>query len=51
MIEGSGTRAGSGFLPLTPGSGSGSRRLKNIRIRQIRIQMLIRNRNTVIYKI
>jgi hypothetical protein len=39
MIEGSGSKAGSGSIPLT--SGSGSRRPKNMWIRRIRI------RNTV----
>jgi hypothetical protein len=43
MIEGA--RAGSGYVPLTFGSGSGSRRPKNIRIRRIRIRILIHNLN------
>jgi hypothetical protein len=45
MKEGSGSRAGSGsgFIPLTNGSGSGSRRSKNTWIRWIRIRI----RNTV----
>ncbi len=38
MIEGSGSRAGSGSLPLTNGSGSRSRRPKNTWIRWIRIR-------------
>ncbi len=40
MIEGSGSRAGygSGSIPLTSGSGSGSRRPKNMWIRWIRIR-------------
>jgi hypothetical protein len=40
MIEGSGTRAGSesGSIPLTNGSGSGSRRPKNMWIQWIRIR-------------
>ncbi len=38
MIEGSGFAAGSGLIPITNGSGSGSRRPKNIRIRRIRIR-------------
>jgi hypothetical protein len=36
MIEGSGTRAGSGSIPLSSGSGSG--RPKNMWIRWIRIR-------------
>ncbi len=41
MIEGSGSRAGSGSIPLT--SGSGSERPKNMWIRWIRIRIRIRN--------
>ena len=43
MIEGSGSRAGSGSIPLTSWSGSGSRRPKNMWIRWIRIRIRIRN--------
>ncbi len=56
MIEGSGSRAGSGSgsipltigsgsgsIPLTIGSGSGSRRPKNMWIRWIRIRIRVRN--------
>ncbi len=39
-LEGSGSRAGSGSIPLTNGSGSGSRRPKNM---WIRIQIRFRN--------
>jgi hypothetical protein len=45
MIEGSGSRAGSGSIPST--SGSGSRRPQNMWIRWIRIR--IRIRNTALY--
>jgi hypothetical protein len=38
-VSGSGSRAGSGFTPLTNGSGSGSRRLRNMWIRWIRIRI------------
>ncbi len=43
MIEGSGSRAGSGSIPLTSGSVSGSGRPKNMWIRWIRIRIRIRN--------
>jgi hypothetical protein len=43
MIEGSGSKTGSGSIPLTSGYGSGSRRPKNKWIRWIRI------RNTASY--
>jgi hypothetical protein len=45
MIEGSGSgsRAGSGSIPLTSGFGSGSWRPKNTWIRWIRIRIRIRN--------
>ncbi len=46
MIEGSGSRAGSGSIPLTSGFGSGSGRPKNVWIRWIRIRIRIRIRNT-----
>jgi hypothetical protein len=39
MIEGSGSRAGSGSIPLTSGSGSRSGRPKNTWIRWIRIRI------------
>jgi hypothetical protein len=45
MIEGS----GSGSIPLTNGSGFGSRRPKNMWIRWIRIRIPIRIRNTAAY--
>ncbi len=41
IIEGSGSRAGSGSIPLTSGSGSG--RPKNMLIRWIRIRIRIRD--------
>jgi hypothetical protein len=46
MIEGSGSgsRAGSGYMPLTSASGSG--RPKNVWIRWVRIRIRIRIRNT-----
>ncbi len=48
MIEGSGSgsRAGSGSIPLISGSGYGSWRPKNMWIRWIRIRLRIRVRNT-----
>ncbi len=46
VIEGSRSGAGSGSIPLTDGSGSESRRVKNMWIRWIRIRIRIRNRNT-----
>ncbi len=45
MIEGSGSRAGSGSIPVTSGSGSGSRRPKNTWIRWIRIRIRNNGRN------
>jgi hypothetical protein len=52
MIEGSGSGYGSGFVPLTNGSGSGSVRPKNIRIRRIRIHHTDKKENKIflIYK-
>ncbi len=47
VIEGS--RSGSGSIPLTDGSGSGSRRPKNMWIRWIRIRIRIRNTGRISY--
>jgi hypothetical protein len=51
MIEGSGSGAesGSGSIPLTSGSESGSGRPKNMWIRWIRIRLLIRNTGSNIH--
>jgi hypothetical protein len=45
MIEGSGSGYGSGFVPLT--NGSGSVRPKNIRIRRIRIRHTDKKENKI----